>query len=140
MSVGSICTRVTHTAAPEETVRTAAARMDERGVGTLVVVAEGGKPIGIVTDRDIAIRCVAAGRDPDELRVSEIMSAPLRSVQEDTAIDAALQRMAGMHVRRCPVVDRNGALVGILAVDDVLDLLAEELRQVGSVIGGRSPH
>jgi CBS domain-containing protein len=139
MSVGKICTRVTHTATPDETVRTAAARMGERGVGTLVVIGDGREPIGIVTDRDIAVRCVAAGLDPDEVSVAEIMSAPLNSIHEDMAIDAALRRMSGMHVRRCPVVDDAGALVGILAVDDVLDLLAEEMSAVGTLVGGGSP-
>jgi CBS domain-containing protein len=114
--------------------------MNERGVGTLVVVGDGRKPIGIVTDRDIAMRCVAAGLDADRVRVSEIMSAPLTSVFEDTPIDAALRRMEGMHVRRCPVVDHDGALVGILAVDDALELLAEELRAVGTLVGGQAPH
>jgi CBS domain-containing protein len=139
MSVGKICTRVTHTATPDETVRTAAARMGERGVGTLVVIGDGREPIGIVTDRDIAVRCVAAGLDPAEVSVAKIMSAPLNSIHEDMAIDAALRRMSGMHVRRCPVVDDAGALVGILAVDDVLDLLAEEMSAVGTLVGGGSP-
>jgi CBS domain-containing protein len=139
MSVGKICTRVTHTATPDETVRTAAGRMDQRGVGTLVVIGDGRKPIGIVTDRDIAVRCVGAGLDPERVSVSEIMSAPLSSIHEDMAIDAALKRMAGMHVRRCPVVDDAGTLIGILAVDDVLDLLAEEMSAVGTLVGGRSP-
>jgi CBS domain-containing protein len=127
---------VTHTATPDETVRAVAARMNERDVGTLVVVGEGRRPIGIVTDRDVAVRCVAAGLDPEETRVSAIMSEPVRSVYEYTPIDAALRKMAGMHVRRCPVVDHVGALVGILAVDDVLDLLAEEMSAVGSLVGG----
>jgi CBS domain-containing protein len=140
MSVGTICTRVTHTAAPDETVRTAATRMNEGGVGTLVVIDEERRPIGMVTDRDIAMRCVAAGLDPDESKISEIMSDPVRSVYEFTPIDAALRKMAGFHVRRSPVVDHTGALVGILAVDDVLDLLAEELDAVGSLVGGRLPH
>jgi CBS domain-containing protein len=104
------------------------------------VVGEEGKPIGIVTDRDIAVRCVAAGLDPEKARISEIMSAPLSSVHEDTPIDAALRRMAGLHVRRCPVVDRAGGLVGILAVDDVLDLLAEDFGAVGRLVGGRTPY
>jgi CBS domain-containing protein len=139
MSVGKICARVTHTATANETIRTVAARMHERSVGTLVVVGAGGKPIGIVTDRDVAVRCVGAGRDPEKTTVSEIMSAPLSTIHESMAIDAALRRMAGMHVRRCPVVDDAGALVGILAVDDVLDLLAEEMSAVGTLVGGGSP-
>jgi CBS domain-containing protein len=113
--------------------------MGQRGVGTLVVIGDGREPIGIVTDRDIAVRCVAAGLDPAEVSVAKIMSAPLSSIHEDMAIDAALRRMSGMHVRRCPVVDDAGALVGILAVDDVLDLLAEEMSAVGTLVGGGSP-
>jgi CBS domain-containing protein len=139
MYAGEICTRVTHTAAPDETVRAAAARMEQCGVGTLVVVGHDAAPIGIVTDRDIAVRCVAPGLDPNQARVADIMAFPPRSVREDTPIDVALRTMAGMHVRRCPVVDREGSLVGLLSLDDVLDLLAEEVGTIGTLVRAQAP-
>lgn len=67
------------------------------------------------------------------------MTGPVRTVDEGSAIDAALVTMRGAAVRRLPVVDRKGALVGILTRDDVLDLLAEEVAQVGGVLGRQAP-
>lgn len=134
MSAGRICTRVTQTAAPEETIREAAARMDQEGVGTLVVLDDARRPIGILTDRDVAVRCVARSLDADATRVSQLMSVPVSSVHEDTPIESALRMMAGAKARRSLVVDSDGALVGVLALDDVLELLAEEAEAIGNLI------
>ncbi|HSH76252.1 MAG TPA: CBS domain-containing protein [Longimicrobiales bacterium] len=134
MSAGRICTRVIHTADGDETVRAAAARMDREGVGTLVVVDDALRPIGIVTDRDVVVRCVSPGLDPDRASVSEIMSVPVSSVFEDTPIESALRMMAGSRARRSVVVNRAGALVGVLALDDVLELLAEEVEAIGELV------
>lgn len=139
MSAGRICTRVTHTAVPDETVRAAATRMDREGVGTLVVVDGASRPVGIVTDRDLAVRCVGRGLDPDESRVSTVMSAPVSSVHEDTPIESALRTMAGARIRRCPVIGTDGTLVGLLALDDVLDLLAEEVEAIGALVRMQAP-
>jgi CBS domain-containing protein len=139
MSVGRICTRVVHTAEPHESVRTAAGRMERNGVGTLVVIDEGKRPLGILTDRDVAVRCVAGRLDPDSTPISEIMSAPVASVSDDTSIESALRLMAGARSRRSVVVNRDGALVGLLALDDVLDLLAEEAEAIGDLVRAQSP-
>jgi CBS domain-containing protein len=125
---------VIHTADPEETVRAAAARMDREEVGTLVVVDDALRPTGIVTDRDVAVRCVGKGLDPDRTSVAEIMSMPVSSVYEDTPIESALRMMAGSRARRSVVVNRAGALVGVLALDDVLELLAEEAEAIGDLV------
>lgn len=82
MSVGAICVRWVQVASPEETVRAVAARMAEADVGTVVVVGADRKPAGILTDRDIALRCVAQGRDPDTTEVGSVMSAPVTRVHE----------------------------------------------------------
>jgi CBS domain-containing protein len=139
MSTGRICTRVVYTAAPDETVRAAAARMDQKGVGTLVVLDPARRLVGIVTDRDVAARCVGRGLDPDAALVSMVMSAPVSSVHPDTPIETALRMMAGARIRRCPVVDSEGALVGLLSLDDVLDLLAEEVEAVGALVRVQAP-
>jgi CBS domain-containing protein len=134
MSVGRICTRVTYTATPGESVRQGAKRMAEQGVGSLVVVDEMKRPIGMLTDRDIAVRAVAPGLDPRETTVSEVMSKPVHSVVEDASIESAIRGMAGAAVRRAVVTNAKGKLVGILALDDLLDLLAEEAEAVGALV------
>jgi CBS domain-containing protein len=124
-------------ASPEETVRAVATRMAGSGVGTVVVMGEDRKPLGILTDRDVAVRCVAERRDPDATDVRSVMSVPVRCVHESTPIESALARMAGAHARRLAVVDDEGRLVGILALDDVLDLLAEEATSIGKLLTQR---
>jgi CBS domain-containing protein len=133
-----ICVRSVQVASPEETVRAVAARMADAGVGTVVVLGADRRPAGILTDRDIALRCVAQGRDPGATEVGSVMSAPLTCVHESTPIETALARMAGADARRLVVVDDDERLVGILALDDVLELLAEELTSVGKLLRQRT--
>jgi CBS domain-containing protein len=106
-------------------------------VGTVVVLGEDRKPLGILTDRDLAVRCVAEGRDPDATDVRSVMSAPVTRVHESTPIESALARMAGARARRLVVVDDEERLVGILALDDVLELLAEEATSIGKLLSQR---
>ncbi|MBW2271832.1 MAG: CBS domain-containing protein [Deltaproteobacteria bacterium] len=138
MSVGRICVRTVWTAEPGERVQAAAARMAERGVGTVVVLDEGRIPIGILSDRDIMIRCVVEGMNADRTLVSELMSSPVSAVREDTPIEDALSHMAATGVRRTPVVDDKDRLVGIVALDDFLELFAREATSVGRLIKKRS--
>lgn len=139
MSAGKICVRSVQTASPEETVREAARRMAEAGVGTVVVVAPDGRPLGILTDRDVAVRCVADERNPDKTQVGEVMTAPISRIHESTPIETALSRMEGLDARRLAVVDDEDRLVGLLALDDVLELLAEEAATIGRLVGERAP-
>lgn len=134
MSVGKICTRITHTAEPGESVRAAAERMTKRAVGTLVVVDGEGRPVGIVTDRDLVTRVLGENLDPATLTVSAVMSTPPVSVEEETPIESALTLMAERGVRRLVVVDGDGRLIGILSLDDAVELLVEEVAAVGRVL------
>jgi len=138
MSVGAICVREVQITSPDETVRAVARRMAASGVGTVVVLGEGRRPLGILTDRDVTVRCVAQARDPDATPVGEVMSAPAACVHESTPIESALSRMAGTGGRRLVVVDGEERLVGILALDDVLELLAEEAATIGRLVGARA--
>jgi CBS domain-containing protein len=141
MTAGRICSRVMAMASPEESVRAAARRMAEYGVGTLVVL--GGDPphpvVGIITDRDIAIRCVADKRDTDRTPVSDVMTSPVQSVSEQTPIEQAISRMASGATRRLVVTGTGGAVVGILSLDDVLDLLIEETGAIGRLLEKQDP-
>jgi CBS domain-containing protein len=129
--------RALHVAGPGENAREAARRMVTKNVGTLAVLDGGGRPIGFVTDRDLAFHCVAEERDPARTKLETIMAAPVVTVPEDLPIEDALVRMAETRVRRLAVVDRAGCLAGLLALDDVLELLAEETATVGRILRGR---
>jgi CBS domain-containing protein len=116
--------------------------MAENEVGTLVVMNAGGvkQPIGVLTDRDIAIRCVASGLDCDVTQVSQVMSKPAYTMDEDTPIEEAITMMARTATRRLVVTRAGGELAGILSLDDVLDLLVAEARSIGQLLDRQQPH
>lgn len=136
MIVGSVCTRVVATASSHETIRTASQRMAATDVGALVVLeaTDGGKPVGVVTDRDIVLRCAAVCLDPDRSEIGSIMTSPVHSVDEQDAIEDALEQMAKAGTRRLVVLAAGGRLAGILSLDDVLDVMAEEAAAVRRVL------
>jgi CBS domain-containing protein len=141
MSVGKICSRVLATASPDETVRAAARRMAEYEVGDLVVldVDRHTRAIGMVTDRDIVLRCVAAKLDPDQTRVADVMTAPAQAVAETTSIEGALSLMAKTGTRRLVVTGDGERVVGIVSLDDVLQLLSEEAGAIGRLVKRQTP-
>lgn len=141
MTAGRICSRVVATASPRETIRVAAGRMAENEVGTLVVVESDGvtRPIGIVTDRDIAIRCVGGRLDPDSTPVSRMMTSPVATIEEHTTIEEAVSRMAVTSARRLVVTGDDGKLVGILSLDDILGMITGEASAVGRLLGKQVP-
>jgi CBS domain-containing protein len=139
MSVGKICTRMVAMATPVESVRAVAKRMGEYSAGTVVVVDEARRPIGILTDRDIALRCVASGESADALSVSTVMTTPVRTVSENAPIEDAVGTMKRLGVRRLPVTDATGTLAGLVALDDVLSLIAEESASIGSLLRKEEP-
>jgi CBS domain-containing protein len=103
--------------APESNVKDAALLMNQHNIGAVPVV-EGTAVRGMLTDRDIVLRCVAEGRDAGSIRVSEICSSGTISVKPSQSVNEAMHLMASEQVRRLPVVD-NGRLVGMLSLADV---------------------
>ena len=136
MPIGEICNREVVFSYPNHTVREAALLMREYHVGDLVVVEENGKrkPVGTVTDRDISISIVALGLDPDVIRVGDIMGPELVTVRENQGVFETIQQMRLKGVRRLPIVGEEGALVGIVAVDDLVALFADELTELSKAI------
>jgi CBS domain-containing protein len=135
--VEEICTRDVAIAPPEQSAEEGSRRMRDDGLGTLVVVDALQRPLGIVTDRDVATRCVAEGRDPKRTPLDRLMSGPAAWIRVGAGVDQALAEMARLRVRRLPVVDDRDRLVGILSLDDVLaaeldpeSLLGRALREV----------
>ena len=139
MSVGRICTRYVDLADPEETVQAAARRMLERKVGTLVILDQAKRPVGLLTDRDLVLRVLAQGQDPRQTSVGEVMTKEPKTVTEGTPIELALALMRSGAFRRLPVVGSDGTLVGLVSLDDILSLLAEELREVGTLVEREMP-
>lgn len=135
MDVGDVCIWPVETSALDETIDAVARQMSERGVGTVVVLDSEGRPEGILTDRDIVVRCVARGRDAAETRVREVVTTPLSSLLQETSLETALEVMAQEGVRRMVVTDARGELMGILSLDDVMGLLTGELARVREVLG-----
>jgi CBS domain-containing protein len=139
MSVGRICIREVDLAEPDESVQIAAARMNSRNVGTLLVLDAASRPVGILTDRDLAIHVVAKGRDAATTTVREVMTQAPDAVDEETPIEAAISRMRAGPYRRLPVIDHDGKLVGLVSLDDILDLLSEEFAEIGRLIRREGP-
>ena len=136
MPVGEICNREVVVAARTTTIVEAARIMRRYHVGDRVVVDEvqGRRvPVGMVTDRDMVVEVIAREQPVASCTVSAIMSATVVCVPETAGVIEAIQLMRSHGVRRVPVVDAGGALVGILAADDLLDLLAEELSALARI-------
>jgi len=136
MQAGEICNREVIVVERDVSIREAAALMRQYHVGDLVVVVErAGKrvPVGILTDRDIAIEVVAMGVDPETLTVGEIVGPELITAGEKDTVYDTLQRMRQHGVRRVPVVDAQGGLAGIVSLADLLEFLAEELSHLSTV-------
>jgi CBS domain-containing protein len=139
MPVGDFCRREPCTATADESIREAAKRMDARGVGCLVVVDAGGRPVGMLTDRDLVMRGLRRRRDPDTTTVGEVMHGDVTRVREAAPLEVAIRRMRSDAVRRIPVTDDAGRLVGILTADDVLQLASSELAGVAEAIRAQFP-
>lgn len=117
--ISEIMTPDVATLGPNETIERAAQLMDELNVGSIPVF-EAGRLVGMVTDRDIVVRAVSAGRTPGQTAVGEVMSAGISYCFTDEVVDDVMQRMREMQVRRMPVMDRStGKLAGIVALGDL---------------------
>ncbi|HYD95473.1 MAG TPA: CBS domain-containing protein [Noviherbaspirillum sp.] len=117
--IAEVMTRDVTSVSPNETVRRAAQLMDELNVGALPV-CEGSKLVGIVTDRDITIRAVAAGQAPESAHVMDVMSGDVRCCFDDQTVDEVMQDMGDSQIRRVPVVDHDTReLIGIVSLGDL---------------------
>jgi CBS domain-containing protein len=137
MAIGEVCNRDVVVVKKDESALDAALLMRRFHVGDLVVIEEeGGQriPVGILTDRDIVIEAVAEDVNSRELTVGDIMSVDLVTVNEDEDIVDTVKMMRANGIRRVPVVDRSGVLVGIVTVDDLIELLAEVLDDLTKLI------
>jgi CBS domain-containing protein len=143
MDIGEICTVQTVYCKRDETVQGAALLMRKHHVGDLVVIdqPDGERvPIGIVTDRDIVVSVIALGLDPSSLQVGDIMSDDLLVTGEGDDVYATIERMRARGIRRVPVVNDSGGLIGIVSADDLLEFLAEEMGELSRISSHQQAH
>jgi CBS domain-containing protein len=137
MTIGEFCNREVIILNREDTVLEAAKLMRKYHVGDVVVVEQRGDkrvPVGILTDRDIVVELVALEVDITKILVGDAMSNELLMVHENEQLTDLVQKMQGKAVRRVPVVDDSGALVGIVTADDLIDLIAEQLTSLVGMV------
>lgn len=137
MPASEICNREVDIVQRDSNVHEAAKLMRQHHVGDVVVVDERKGvpvPVGIVTDRDQVVEIMAPGLLQMVITVGDIMAPKLVTVKDSTGIYEAIQYMRAEGVRRLPVVDSNGGLIGILTLDDLLELLAEEMLELSKLV------
>lgn len=131
MKIGEVCNREVTFAYEHERLDDAAKLMRKHHVGSLIVVAKddarGRVPVGILTDRDIVVEVLTGGLDYRTVTVGEVMTRDPVSVSEDEDVLEALRIMRRRGMRRLPVLARAGTLAGIVTIDDLLELFAEQL-------------
>lgn len=138
MPISEFCQRNVVYVTSETTVTEAAALMRQHHIGDVIIVEErGGKrvPVGIVTDRDIVVEVVAAGVDPNELKLGDLKLAPLVTVNESATYAQTVSKMSVEGVRRIPVLAADGTLAGIITLDDMLWQLAAPLAALAGLSG-----
>jgi CBS domain-containing protein len=140
MPITEFCIRDVVCGSRDTSVVDAAALMRHRHVGNVIVVDQIGDkrvPVGIVTDRDIVVEVVAAGLDPKLIKLGDLVLGPLTTIEEGASYAETVRQLSIKGVRRMPVVDAAGGLVGIITLDDMLHQLAAPLAAL-SELAGRS--
>lgn len=135
--IGEICTRDPVVAKLEVTIAAAARLMRRHHVGSVVVVTDSGGmsiPLGVVTDRDIVVEVTATDLDPNTITVGDIMRREIITVRAEEGVLEAMQIMRSNGVRRLPVVNAEGKLLGVVAFDDLLDLVTEQLILLNKIV------
>jgi CBS domain-containing protein len=144
MRVKEIMTPSPAFATPATSLEDVAMMMEENDCGAIPIMEGGasGRPVGVVTDRDITIRTVARGKNPFELRAGDVMSGPPLTIHADETVDAAAELMGKIQVRRLIVIDDLGTCCGILSQADIAQHAAKRetakmVAQVSEPVGAR---
>ncbi len=126
------------TAPPDASIRELASLMDRRKVGSVVIV-EGRRPVGIVTDRDLTLKVLARDRSEEELDAEDVMTGNLVTAPAGAGPNIVINKMVQSGVRRIPLVEEDGTLVDIMTLDDLMRMLAGQQVRLAQVIGRESP-
>ncbi len=143
MGIGDICNREVVYVNRDVTVNAACKLMRHYHVGSLVVVDDVNAqrvPVGILTDRDVVVEIDAMDLDAKVITAGDIMSSALVTVQENHGVLETIEIMRFKGVRRMPVVNAEGRLVGIVTIDDLLAVLAEELTDIARIVSREQSH
>lgn len=143
MNAADICNRIVVIVERGMAITEAAQLMRDRHVGCLVVVDETGAGrivVGILTDRDIVTAVVAKALDPARLVVEDVMTSNMVTALESDSIKDLLSAMRRKGLRRLPVITPQGVLVGLVALDDLLAIMAEQLRDMAAIIEAEYLH
>lgn len=143
MEVESICNRNVIVADKNTSVLTAAKLMRQHHVGTIIIIADINnvkKPVGIISDRDLVIKIMARDVSYEKLSVYDVMSRDLICVKNDEEVMEVVRMMCMEGVRRVPVINNEGQLIGILSMDDLFEMLADELSNLAVLICRQQKH
>jgi len=136
MNVREIMTPDVVIASPDDTLQHAAELMADIDSGVLPI-GENDRLVGMLTDRDITVRAVAAGKSPNECKVRDVMSPDIKYIYDDESVEDAARNMSELQVRRLPVLNRDKRLVGIVSIGD---LALKKQRTGGEALQGVSRH
>ena len=132
MTLTEMATTDVVTAKPDTAVRDLLEQMDRENVGS-VVITDGTDPVGLVTDRMVAM-ALREGDTVDDMSADDVMTDRLHTLEDDTTHFEALEMMSSEGIRRLPIVDHDGALAGIITLDDMLMVMAAELSNASDVV------
>lgn len=139
MKIGECCNRDVVIAQTNMEILETARLMKRHHVGDVVVVENrdgANVPVGILTDRDLVVEVLAQEVPADEVTAADVMSFDVGTIREEEGVWETLERMRDLGVRRMPVVDQDGALVGLVTLDDLLELLSETMENMTRLISG----
>jgi CBS domain-containing protein len=137
MAIESVCNKNIISLSKDASVWEAAKKMADQNVGCIVIVEASGnakKPVGLITDRDLAIKVLAENKTAGDTKVSEIMNTDLCLLSASSGINEAIQNLEQKGVRRAPVLDQEQNLCGVVSLDDLLVMLATEFDHLSALI------
>lgn len=138
MPLKNILSKDLITCKPEAKVQDVATLMKDKEVGAVLVIEER-RPVGIITDRDLVLRCLTDSKDISLMTAEEVMSGAVETVSDDDGIYDVIQKMRRAWVRRVPVVNARGEAVGLLSFEDMFELIAVEMGAMNEVVRPQNP-
>jgi signal-transduction protein with cAMP-binding, CBS, and nucleotidyltransferase domain len=139
MGIVKCCREQVVAVSPDTPALDVAKVMGEKNVGSVVVVTGENRPAGIITDRDLAVRVMAQEKNPGEVRAGDILTRDVVTFQDSMGVYEAIQKMTAEGIRRMPIVDDGGRLIGIVTMDDIIRMLGEEMAAIAKNIEKQSP-
>jgi CBS domain-containing protein len=133
MPIERLIRRPVKTLPPDATCEEAAKLMRDENIGA-VVVADEAKPLGVVTDRDLVVRVIAAGEPPEKVQLRDVMSGEPIFLGDKRSLDQAIAAMRDRAIRRLPIIDAEGQLEGLVSMDDLLVLLIDQLSGLAQAV------